>query len=67
MITLFLNGQAKVLSADLSIADLLASLQLDPTHLAIALNDEVIPKSELGKIFIHDLDHLEIIRPAGGG
>ena len=70
------NGQERQLEATATLLDLLKELQLplgtqtSPTQafgMAIAVNDAVIPKSQLAQTQLHHLDQVEIIHPVGGG
>jgi len=64
-----INGEKKVLSDEepVTIEGLFQALNLPTQAIAVAVNAEVIPRSEFGKISVRNRDRIEIIRPVGGG
>ena len=62
-----INGEEKTLSAELSVLDLLKSLNVPQVGIAVAVNFEVIKKQSLGSAHIHEGDRVEIIRAVQGG
>jgi len=66
-ITLYVNGEARSLPADSTVAQLVESLDLGQRRIAIELNGEVIPRSEHASRSLNDRDRIEIIRAIGGG
>ena len=64
----FINGKPTSLEKSLTLEQLLKSLNINPEHsFAVALNTEVIAKTELANIQVKDGDTLEIIRATAGG
>ncbi len=61
------NGNPQKIEAPISLTDLLVLLKIDQKHMAIALNEEVIPHNQLQDTMITDGDFIEIIRPVAGG
>jgi sulfur carrier protein len=60
------NGeQREILSA--SVDALLGELEYEGTHFAIALNYDVLPKSQWSQTQIKNGDEIEIITPRQGG
>ena len=49
-----------------SVLDILAEQGRDPKHVAVMLNDEILPKNEYGRV-LADGDEVEIIGFVGGG
>jgi thiamine biosynthesis protein ThiS len=49
------------------LSELLAALAIHTRHLAIAVDDEVIPAGEFEHTFIRDGAHIEIVQPVCGG
>jgi sulfur carrier protein len=47
--------------------DLLAVFEVNPRLVAVAINGDVIPKSEFAAARVRDGDALEIVRMVGGG
>ena len=60
------NGEARDISAT-SVAALLAELDYEGTHFAIALNYDVVPKSRWSETPLNAGDEIEIITPRQGG
>lgn len=61
-----LNGEKRIVSP-ISLEKLLADLGLGAKHLAIALNDTVVPASLRNVVILTEGDRVEIIQPAAGG
>lgn len=63
-----LNGSAKELpNQSMTVADLLASLHIDPTQVALEKNLQIIPKSRYAQCMIDDGDKIELVEFVGGG
>ena len=67
MIVIILNGKTHSLPSSHSLKNLLQELALENQSVAIAVNEEVIPRSKLEQIILRDQDRVEIVRPIGGG
>lgn len=64
---IFLNGAATEVSDGLSMADLLAELQLANRRLAVEVNAELVPRSRFQEHRLRPEDRVEIIQAVGGG
>ncbi|MCC6272986.1 MAG: sulfur carrier protein ThiS [Deltaproteobacteria bacterium] len=62
-----LNGQIRSIPEELSLAQLLAQLEVDPRHAAVAVNLEVVPHSEREIKKVHEGDEVEVFHAVGGG
>ena len=63
-----LNGKIMDVEEDTTIADCLHSLELTSrTAFAVALNGEVVPKSNYTRVTLKRCDSLEIVNAIGGG
>ena len=62
-----LNGEALELPDDLSVADLLAHLQLAERRVAVELNLEIVPRSLHASTRLQAGDRLEVVQAIGGG
>ena len=60
------NGEQREISSH-SVDALLAELEYQGTHFAIALNYDVVPKSRWAETLIQAGDEIEIITPRQGG
>ena len=61
------NGEEKVVAGGLTVAGLLASLELPPTGIAVALNMEVVRRGDYAGTPLSEGDEVEIVRAVGGG
>ncbi|PLX80708.1 MAG: thiamine biosynthesis protein ThiS [Desulfuromonas sp.] len=62
-----LNGHCKEVTDNTTVAELLTSLGLDPTRVAIELNQQVISRERFGDTLINAGDSIEIVQFVGGG
>ena len=65
--TITLNGDAHALPGPLSIADLLARLEIDPRRVAVERNFAVVRRDEYARTVLGDGDQVEIVNFVGGG
>jgi len=63
---LVINGQSREVSAE-SLAELLAELQLDASHVAVELNQAIIESRQFATTTLNEKDRLEVIQFVGGG
>ncbi len=61
------NGEARMLDREMSIADLLQQLDYAQTSVAVALNQDFVPRSAYSRTVMKDGDELEIVAPMQGG
>ena len=63
------NGKEKKVSPNLNVHDLLIALELDPVQsgIAVAVDREVIPKTEWQAVELRENSEVEIIRAVQGG
>lgn len=65
---IIVNGEPHQLPSPLSLREALDRLGLVlPTHAALALNERVIPRSDLDSTQLQEGDQLLIIKPTFGG
>lgn len=62
-----LNGEAAQVPAPLTIASLLAHLDIDARRVAVELNEAVVKRAMYGETPIHPGDAVEIVNFVGGG
>lgn len=62
-----LNGQPMVLTAPLSLAQLVEQLGYTGKRIAVERNGEIVPKSQYTVCMLAALDRLEIVVAVGGG
>lgn len=64
-----INGEDREFTKNINVWDLLISLEIDPlqTGIAVAVEKEVIPKSEWKAYEVTENSEIEIIRAVQGG
>ena len=67
MIEILINGEKNNFESSVSISELIIIKNLENLSVAVALNSEIINKSDFNVIFIKDGDKLDIVKPVGGG
>jgi thiamine biosynthesis protein ThiS len=66
-ICLTVNGDSMRVAAGLSVAGLIAQLELDTRKVAVERNLEIVPRSAYAAVRLLDGDRLEIVHFIGGG
>jgi sulfur carrier protein len=61
------NGKAREIAADSSLAQLLGELGVTQPHVAVELNLEVVPRARHRDTILRDGDRLEVVTLVGGG
>ncbi len=64
---IMVNGEAKTLDDDGTISDLLASLELPSTRVAVEVNKQLVRRAEHAEHKLSDGDSVEIVTFVGGG
>ena len=65
---IIINGNVKVFNvANLTMAGLVAELDLVGKRLAIEKNGEIVPRSQFADVILQEGDKLEIVGAVGGG
>lgn len=67
MIEIAVNGETRTLSAEQSIAELCKELGAPSSGIAVALNYELVPRSQYEKVILRKNDTVEIITATAGG
>ncbi|KGE78366.1 MULTISPECIES: sulfur carrier protein ThiS [Halomonas] len=62
-----LNGEARTLEAEASVAQLVETLGLAGRRIAVEVNEEIVPRSAHGETRLADGDRVEIVHAIGGG
>jgi thiamine biosynthesis protein ThiS len=61
------NGEEREVAAGLTVAGLLASLEMPSTGVAVARNMEVVRRGDYARTPLSEGDEVEIVRAVGGG
>jgi len=64
---LVVNGDEYELAGDCTIAGLLNAMEANPDRVAVAVNDDVVPKAEREAFTLNEGDRVEILIFAPGG
>ncbi len=64
---LFVNGEARSVPSACTVRDLLLLLALDRRRIAVAVNRDVVPRSERASLVLAAGDRIEILEAVGGG
>ena len=67
MITIILNGEEKRIEHDITISQLLKTLDLENRRLAVEVNQNIVPRSHFDSQTLHESDKIEIVHAIGGG
>lgn len=61
------NGETKTIGDGATVSDLLASMGLLSTPVAVERNHDIIPRAQHASTRLHDGDKLEVVHFVGGG
>ncbi len=64
---IIINGKREIIDPGVTVAQLLARRNLQPIRVAVELNEDLIPRGELGDTIVREGDRLEIVTLVGGG
>jgi len=67
VVQLVINGQKKELQSSGTIAQMLKELEIAGSHIAVALNFQVVPHSSYDQTPLQEGDKVEIVHAVGGG
>lgn len=67
MLSLIVNGDRQEAKKGSTIADLVSSLNLQATRVAVERNERIVPRAEHATTKLADGDVLEIVHFVGGG
>lgn len=64
---LIVNGQPRQFSQELDLAELVNQISDRPTGIAVALNNEVVPRAEWAATDLGDGDRVDVVTAVQGG
>lgn len=67
MISIRLNGDDHTLEAGTHVAQLIEKLGLTGRRIAVEVNEEIVPRSQLAQTLLSDGDQVEVVHAIGGG
>ena len=62
-----LNGDAVELPDPMTVADLIAHLELTGKRLAVEVNEDIVPRSQHPELTLSEGDRVEVVHAIGGG
>jgi thiamine biosynthesis protein ThiS len=63
----YVNGEAREIEGNPSLAELITQLDLPAARIAIEVNREVVRRGEWANTMLRDEDRIEIVHFVGGG
>ena len=66
-IKIIVNGKLLTINSNFSVKNLIEKLKTPINKVAIELNEEIVDKKKLNKIFLKNKDKIEIVHFIGGG
>lgn len=67
MIQVSVNNEIKAISAQASLSEALLEWGYGDSKIAVAINQEFVPRSTYAERTLNPNDHIDIVRPVGGG
>lgn len=64
---LIINGKEREVRASKTVTELVQELKINAPNIAVALNCQVIPKSQYPETPVKEGDQIEIVHAVGGG
>ena len=64
---LTVNGEKRKINKSQNLADLVKELDIQAPNFAMALNQQVVPRSKYESTVIKENDQIEIVHAVGGG
>ena len=65
--TVLVNGELRELRQGTTVADVVALLGRGPKGLAVAVNEELVPRTRWPATTLHERDRVELLTAAAGG
>lgn len=62
-----LNGHSCTIPESSSVRDVVRAQSAELAHVAVAVNDHVVPRSQHGEMRLQPGDRIEIVHAVGGG
>ena len=67
MLNIDVNGKRRDVAEGRTVAGLLEDLGLDGRLVVVELNRQIVRRTEIGDVVLHDGDRVEIVQFVGGG
>ena len=67
MISITVNGEGVEIESEMSVEQLLDTVDVPPNYLAVELNANVVPREDYRDTMVHAGDDVEVVTLVGGG
>ncbi|MCM2372147.1 sulfur carrier protein ThiS [Aporhodopirellula aestuarii] len=67
MIAIHVNGKEVEIEREMSIEELLQTVEVPKNYLAVEVNEDVVAKEDHGKVMVNEGDRVEVVTLVGGG
>lgn len=67
MISITVNGESVDVESEMSVEQLLDTVDVPPNYLAVELNADVVPRESYGETIVRAGDDVEVVTLVGGG
>ncbi|MEM1068096.1 MAG: sulfur carrier protein ThiS [Planctomycetota bacterium] len=67
MIEISINGQTVEIESEMTVEQMLDTVDVPPNYLAVEINAEVVPREDYTRHIVRNGDHVEVVTLVGGG
>ena len=67
MIEISVNGQTVEIESEMTVEQMLDTVDVPPNYLAVEINAEVVPREHYTTHIVHSGDEVEVVTLVGGG
>lgn len=67
MISITVNGESVEIESEMSVEQLLDTVDVPPNYLAVELNENVVPRETYAQTLVRAGDDVEVVTLVGGG
>lgn len=67
MIEISVNGQTVEIESEMTVEQMLDSVEVPPNYLAVEVNAEVVPRENYTRHIVRHQDEVEVVTLVGGG
>ena len=67
MISITVNGEPVNIDSEMSVEQLLDTVDVPPNYLAVEVNADVVPREDYARTTVRDGDQVEVVTLVGGG
>ncbi len=67
MINITVNGKPVEIESEMSVQQMLDTVEVPPNYLAVEINADVVPRKQYGETVVRNGDEVEVVTLVGGG